>query len=227
MIVSTVSLDDEALVEPSTFVEEIPRAAVHEAIADPTAVEPGLTHADAEVADVGPAGQGMLKFDAPDPDEAQTWLAMRQGRTPGDGDAFHGQVAPLPAPWSVSALETYLGCPFKFFAQHVLRLEEEPEDEEVMDPRTQGQFVHEVFEAFFKRWQEDGHQAITPDTIDTARTVFREVVEESLVHSPTQKRRSSALGCSDRRRPLVSAKPCFEWRPNARSRSSTGCSSTG
>jgi len=40
--------------------------------------------------------------------------------------------------------------------------------------------VHEVFEAFFRRWQEDGHQAITPDTIDTARTVFRNVVEESL-----------------------------------------------
>ena len=49
-----------------------------------------------------------------------------------------------------------------------------------MDPRTQGQFVHQVFEAFFRRWQHDGHQAITPDTIDTARTIFAEVVEEFL-----------------------------------------------
>ena len=32
--------------------------------------------------------------------------------------------------WSVSALETYVGCPFRFFAQHVLKLEEEPDDEE-------------------------------------------------------------------------------------------------
>ena len=40
--------------------------------------------------------------------------------------------------------------------------------------------MHEVFEAFFKRWQDDGHQAITPDTIDTARTLFRDVVEEFL-----------------------------------------------
>ncbi len=53
----------------------------------------------------------------------------------------------------MSALETYIGCPFKFFAQHVLRLEEEPDDEEVMDPRRQGQFVHEVFETFFTEWQ--------------------------------------------------------------------------
>jgi RecB family exonuclease len=49
-----------------------------------------------------------------------------------------------------------------------------------MDPRSQGQFVHEVFEAFFKRWQDEGHQAITPGTIDTARRVFREVAEEFL-----------------------------------------------
>ena len=106
---------------------------------------------------------------------------MRAARTSSDAEAFHGQTEPLPhQTWSVSALETYLGCPFKFFAQHVVRLEEEPEDEEVMDPRTQGQFVHEVFEAFFKRWQGDGHQAITPETIETARVLFREVVEEFL-----------------------------------------------
>jgi ATP-dependent helicase/nuclease subunit B len=106
---------------------------------------------------------------------------MRIARSPREADAFHGQTEPLAQKtWSVSALETYLGCPFKFFAQHVLRLKEEPEDEEVMDPRTQGQFVHEVFEAFFARWQERGHQAITPRTIETARRLFREVVEEFL-----------------------------------------------
>src|SRR4029078_2630316 len=116
------------------------------------------------------------------------WAAMRAARSSRDADAFHGSVGPLGTglraargarspTWSVSALETYIGCPFKFFAQYVLRLEEEPEDEEVMDPRTQGQFVHEVFEAFFRRWQLEGHQAITPDTIDAARTSFREVVE--------------------------------------------------
>jgi ATP-dependent helicase/DNAse subunit B len=80
----------------------------------------------------------------------------------------------------VSALETYLDCPFKFFAQRVLKLEEEPDDEEVMDPKQQGQFVHQVFERFFHRWQAGGRQAVTPANLDEARGVFGEVVEECL-----------------------------------------------
>jgi len=65
---------------------------------------------------------------------------------------------------SVSAIETYLDCPFKFFAQHVLKLEEEPEDEEVMDPRRQGQFVHDVFERFFAAWQNAGCDSFNSTT---------------------------------------------------------------
>ena len=162
--VSTVSLDDEALVEPSTFIDEVLRAKLEK------------------------KGSGVVFVTSeskttPDPffADAGEWLSMREARSSPDSAAFHGQTEPLAQKmWSVSALETYLGCPFKFFAQHVLRLEEEPEDEEVMDPRTQGQFVHEVFEAFFKRWQQEGYQAITPDTIDAARALFREVVDDFL-----------------------------------------------
>jgi RecB family exonuclease len=65
-----------------------------------------------------------------------------------------------------------------------VRLEEEPDDEEVMDPRREGLFVHEVFEAFFGRWQDEGHGTITPDTIETARDVFRAVVEERIGRLP-------------------------------------------
>ena len=174
--VSTVSLDDEALVEPSTFVDEIPRAKL------PIEKEYGQPSPFFDCSEE--------EYETTDPD-ARAWASMRAVRSSRDADAFHGFVGPLgtglrsargdPSPtWSVSALETYLGCPFKFFAQYVLRLAEEPDDEEVMDPRTQGQFVHEVFEAFFKRWQHEGHHAITPDTIDAARTIFAEVVEEFL-----------------------------------------------
>ena len=163
--VSTVSLDDEALVEPSTFVDEIPRAKL------PT--EKGYD----PFSETTDPKKGSYPFS----DGAEAWASMRAARSSREADAFHGETGPLPEKtWSVSALETYLGCPFKFFAQYVLRLAEEPDDEEVMDPRTQGQFVHEVFEAFFKRWQHEGHQAITPDTIDTARTIFAEVVEQFL-----------------------------------------------
>src|SRR5262249_20233529 len=79
---------------------------------------------------------------------------------------------------------TYLGCPFRFFAQHVLKLEEEPQDEEVMDPRRQGQFVHAVFEQFFAKWQEAGHRTITSENMDRARQLFEDVVDEALEALP-------------------------------------------
>jgi RecB family exonuclease len=99
--------------------------------------------------------------------------------------AFHGAIGAQPArKWSVSALETYLGCPFKFFAQHVLALEEEPDDEEVMDPRAQGVFVHAVFERFFEAWQAAGRGAITPGNLDAAREMFGEVVDRAAAALP-------------------------------------------
>ena len=110
---------------------------------------------------------------------------MRTQRSPADAPAFHGTVRGIPArPWSVSAIETYLDCPFKFFAQHVLKLEEEPEDQEVMDPRRQGQFVHDVFEKFFDAWQRAGHRTVTPQNLDLARDMFTAVVDRALVHLP-------------------------------------------
>ena len=66
----------------------------------------------------------------------------------------------------------------------MLKLEEEPDDEEVMDPRRQGQFVHGVFEAFFKEWQEAGRGAITPENLDEAWTTFELVVDGALRRLP-------------------------------------------
>jgi RecB family exonuclease len=66
----------------------------------------------------------------------------------------------------------------------VLRLEEEPEDEAVMDPRRQGAFVHGVFERFFEQWQASGHLAITPENLDVARTMFGVVSEAVLASLP-------------------------------------------
>src|SRR4029079_19187172 len=43
----------------------------------------------------------------------------------------------------------------------------------------QGQFVHEVFEKFFRRWEAEGHLAVTPDNLADARVTFEEVVAES------------------------------------------------
>ncbi len=169
---STITLDDEALVEPSTLLEDVPRASLSTASRE--ASPEGRIFVD-EALSLHP-----VALDPLDP-ETRDWTEMRLARTAAAEPMFHGQAdAPPVGPWSVSAIEAYLQCPFKFFAQHVLRLEEEPDDEEVMDPRQQGQFVHEVFEKFFEEWQAGGHQAVVPENLDEARALFEQVVERSL-----------------------------------------------
>jgi len=153
---STVTLEDEALVEPSSLLDEVPRARLSTL---PRAVD---------TAEDVPARPG------PPPRASSR-----------DAPAFHGSIGAMEMrPWSISAVETYLGCPFKFFAQHVLKLEEEPDDEEVMDPRAQGQFVHEVFEQFFRAWQDAGRGAITPADLDAARELFTAVVDRAAEKLP-------------------------------------------
>src|SRR5215218_8229641 len=53
-----------------------------------------------------------------------------------------------------------------------------------MAPRRQGQFVHDVFERFFKAWQDAGHRAITPANLDAARELFTAVVDRALERLP-------------------------------------------
>jgi RecB family exonuclease len=169
---STITLDEDALVEVSAFADEIPRARLSTRPLDPPPSSP-LSAEDAPA--IHPS-----RLDGLDP-VARSWAELRAARSSRVNAEYHGQTGvPATRTWSVSALETYLGCPFKFFARHILRLDEEPEDEEVMTPLTQGLFMHDVFEAFFTRWQADGHQAITPENIDLARAVFRDVAEERL-----------------------------------------------
>lgn len=170
--VSTLTLDDENLVARSAQLDELPRLRLS-------------TLPD------GPAGsarilpEDVLTAPAPalevlDP-AVREWASLRMARPPAAAPEFHGAVGRAESrAWSVSALETYLGCPFRFFAQHVLRLEEEPEDEEVMDPRRQGLFVHDVFEAFFGEWQEAGHRSVTARNLDAARAMFTSVVDRKL-----------------------------------------------
>src|SRR5205814_6563371 len=161
---STITLEDEALVTRSLLLDEVPHAK--------------LITASHQRNDAGPGG------DLPVPGNAE-WLEVRGDRARAEAPLFHGFIgARAPKAWSVSALETYLACPFKFFAQHVLKLEEEPDDEEVMDPRRQGRFVHEVFERFFHEWQASGRRAMTPADLDAARELFTEVVDRALERLP-------------------------------------------
>src|SRR4029079_1541728 len=118
--VSTVTLDDEALVEPSTLLDEIPRARLVIVESDASTDAPVFAD-EALMADTVPADVAA--------DDRRPWLTMRLSRTSQESGEYHGRTGVLESrTWSVSALETYIGCPFRFFAQHVLKLQEEPED---------------------------------------------------------------------------------------------------
>jgi hypothetical protein len=53
-------------------------------------------------------------------------------------------------------VERYLECPFKYFAAHVLRLQEERDDESTLTPQERGQLLHDVFEEFFRSGSPKG-----------------------------------------------------------------------
>jgi ATP-dependent helicase/nuclease subunit B len=88
------------------------------------------------------------------------------------------------AAYSVSALERYQDCPFRFFAADVLRLDEPPQDEPVLSPRTRGKFIHELFQRFFEAWDQRGAGTISVDRIDEARALFEEVAAAMLSRLP-------------------------------------------
>ena len=185
--VSTFTLDEDALVSPSTQLDEIPRA---------------------RLSIVEEESPSRAESQAPPPAD---WAGMRRERLNAALPVFHGSLGPQKSrPWAVSALETYLGCPFRFFAQHVLKLEEEPDDEEVMDPRRQGQLVHEVFETFFRDWQAAVARS-TPEHRSRVGDV-RKVSSIAVARRPGRSRLGARAARSSAAAGLGEA--VFGWKPS-------------
>ena len=113
--------------------------------------------------------------------------ALTQGAQAGSRDdpRFRGQTAPHhPDGYSLSGLERYQDCPFKYFASDVLKLDEPPEDGAVLSPRARGRFIHELLQRFFEAWDARGEGGITTARFDAARAVFAEVAEPFLAKLP-------------------------------------------
>jgi ATP-dependent helicase/nuclease subunit B len=87
--------------------------------------------------------------------------SMKPALTP-----YDGLVGPALAHWhalerqgvSPTALERYALCPFKYFAEKVLRLEplETPESVAALDARACGQLCHDVLREFYERRSKSG-----------------------------------------------------------------------
>jgi len=175
LVASTFSLELDSIVGPSTFVDEIDKAL--------DSVEAGLQTRpyavgasrvfEYEALGLDPINTSALR------DGARAW-AERRLQTPAD-PALRGRTAGHVAKaYSVSALERYQDCPFRFFAADVLKLDELPEDEPALSPRARGRFIHEVFQRFFQQWDERGGGTITSERMDEARAVFCEAAEPLL-----------------------------------------------
>jgi RecB family exonuclease len=130
--------------------------------------------------------------------DARAWLGVRLARSDPAESQFHGTAASYrPPAYSVSSLERYLQCPFRFFSERVLELQEDPEDDATLNPKELGVFVHEVFQKFFEEWNRSGRRAITPENLPIARELFVEVVEpllESLPEDEAAVQRTRLIG---------------------------------
>jgi RecB family exonuclease len=121
--------------------------------------------------------------------ETEAWLAVRRARPPLTQSAYGGIVRPQPPrSYSVSAVERYVDCPFKYFAAHVIRLDEERAETTGMTPIERGMLLHGLFEHFYKAWQEEGQGAITEDTLPIALERFTAIVDEALSKLPAADR---------------------------------------
>ena len=170
--VSAFTLEDDALVSPSAFLEDLvssglPVESVGDGRAPRIFVHEALMYLPVD--------------ETPLHGSARAWLAVRKARTAHTDPRFRGSVGPRPpGVYGVSRVERYLECPFKYFAGEVLRLEEEREDESGLTPQERGQLLHGVFEAFFLRWRDARESAITPGNLDAAIALFTEVAEAHL-----------------------------------------------
>jgi RecB family exonuclease len=170
--VSTFTLEDDAIVSPSPMLEALDSSGLRVERVDTTRQRGGFVH---------DALSGTPVQSEAVSGEAAGWLALRQVRSSSDASCYHGYTGGSTQPaHAVSHVERYLDCPFKYFATHVLRMDEEREEESGLTPQERGQFLHEVFERFFGAWSAQGRQGITAGNLDEALALFEEIADQKL-----------------------------------------------
>src|SRR5690606_33742018 len=117
------------------------------------------------------------------------WLRLRRDRALADEAAYSGLVeARAPDVYRVSQIDRYVSCPFRYFAQHVLRLEEERREGVGLTPLERGSLIHSLLEQFYRRWQDEGHGAVTTANLPEAHALFADVTEAALAGLPAADR---------------------------------------
>jgi RecB family exonuclease len=168
---STFLLENDAVVEPSLLLDDVGTFGL--IVERSPAADARVTYSEAVALE--PRQPDVLPLDT------VGWGAMRVAEDTRGAGRLSGDAGPWHLPRvSVSRLELFLNCPFKFFAAHVLKLEEEPEDQAVQTPLERGRFLHDLWESFFAEWQRRGNGRIGSDRLSEARALFAEICEEAL-----------------------------------------------
>ncbi len=121
--------------------------------------------------------------------EREGWLTVRRARPALTERSYGGFVDQQPPQaYRVSRVDRYVDCPFKYFAESVLRLAEERDEAAGMTPLERGSLLHSLFERFYGEWQRLGHGAITPASMPEALALFARMTEEALAVLPAADR---------------------------------------
>ncbi|HEY3154324.1 MAG TPA: PD-(D/E)XK nuclease family protein [Candidatus Binatia bacterium] len=112
---------------------------------------------------------------------SERWARARQPWSPYDGlvrvteatRPFLQSQRLTSRPWSVSALQNYAYCPYRFLLSAMYHLEplEEPKPLERMDPLTKGRLFHEVLAEFFRALKQR-KMALAPTPLDAVLEVL-------------------------------------------------------
>ncbi len=79
-------------------------------------------------------------------------------------------------PWSASSIETWLGCPMRWFVQRILAPRQLDADEEVL---VRGALAHAALAQTFEQLRErTGSARMQPAKLDLARSLLREALEQ-------------------------------------------------
>lgn len=172
VLVSTYSLEDDAIVIPSMFLEQLTDAGLP-IRREPPAEQAPAAQDDALVAQPQPLGQ---------------WRTLRQQR-PRRDDRFRGAAgASRLGTYPAGGVEQYLDCPFKYFARYELGLEEESVGETTFSLRSRAALLQRLVTRFYAAWQAEGELAITFANQDRALDCFRALVDEEVRDAPAADR---------------------------------------
>lgn len=173
---STFQLEADSLVSPSPYVSVLGDFGSQRR-ADTTRADARVTSEEA-LMESPPQIEGVSSL-------AAAWAAIRCRTPETHAGAYHGEAGEEPIhAVSTTRIDTYLKCPFQYFAKYVLHLEEEATDEETQSPLRRGQFLHRVIEQGFLAWERLGRTTIDVTNRAEARRVFETVTEELLQELP-------------------------------------------